>query len=85
VDETHTWDLFSLFEPKAKTPSLVFIRIKAFFIKNEVPPHIMMFYLRRSILVFNEAFCDHRQASFSFPINTYASCHDNDDDDPTDV
>jgi hypothetical protein len=75
MDETNTCNLLIR---RRKIPFLLFVHIKAFFIKDEIPPYATKFYLRRSIFVFNEAFCHRRQASFVFPVS--ALCHD---DDPT--
>jgi hypothetical protein len=63
VGETSTFNFLSR---RRKTPSLLFVHIKAFSIKDEAPPYTMNFSLRRSFFVFNEAFCHHREASFSF-------------------
>jgi hypothetical protein len=76
MDETNTCNLLSR---RQKTPSLLFVHIEAFFIKDEIPSYATKFYLRRSIFVFNEPFCHRRQASSTFPVS--ALCHD--DDDPT--
>jgi hypothetical protein len=82
VGETNTYNFLSR---RRKTPSIIFIHIKAFFIKDEAPPYTMKFSLRRSIFVFNKAFCLHKEASFFFSVNDCASCHDDDDDDSTNI
>ena len=63
MDETNTCNLLSR---RQKTPSLLFVHIEAFFIKDESPSYAMKFYLRRSIFVFNEAFYHRRQTSSIF-------------------
>jgi hypothetical protein len=35
--------MLAIFEPKAKTPSLLFVHIEAFFIKDEIPPYATKF------------------------------------------
>jgi hypothetical protein len=57
---------FQFLSRRRKTPSLLFVHIEAFFIKDEAPPYTMKSSLRRSIFVFTEAFCHHSEASLFF-------------------
>jgi hypothetical protein len=58
VDETR-----SFLSQRRKTPYLLFVHIETFLL-YKVPLYSSC--LRQSILVFNEAFCHQRQATFSF-------------------